>query len=253
MLSRYLIILALMILAGSATIFSQQPRQESKPVLYVIGTSHLDSQWNWTVQDTIREFVPNTFFENFKRFEKYPDYRFNYEGAIHYMWFKEYHPEAWPTLQKYVADGRWKLAGSWINAVDVNVPSPESLMRQALYGKRFFRQEFGKVSQDVYLPDCFGFGFALPSIATHSGLSQFSTQKLTWGSSYGIPFPIGRWKGTDGTRRKPDGRRAGLLGRYRAWAVSRCPAAWSSRRYRPAVGALRDLRRPSQSPSGPPS
>ncbi|PYS74684.1 MAG: alpha-mannosidase [Acidobacteria bacterium] len=199
MFPRYLIILALMILAGSATIFSQQPRQESKPVLYVIGTSHLDSQWNWTVQDTIREFVPNTFFENFKRFEKYPDYRFNYEGAIHYMWFKEYHPEAWPTLQKYVADGRWKLAGSWINAVDVNVPSPESLMRQALYGKRFFRQEFGKVSQDVYLPDCFGFGFALPSIATHSGLSQFSTQKLTWGSSYGIPFPIGRWKGVDGS------------------------------------------------------
>src|SRR5215510_16239987 len=114
------------------------------------------------------------------------------------MKFKEYHPEAWPTLKKYVADGRWKLAGSWINAVDVNVPSPESLMRQALYGKRFFRQEFGQASQDVYLPDCFGFGFALPSIATHSGLSQFATQKLTWGSSYGIPFTIGRWKGSDG-------------------------------------------------------
>src|SRR5205807_3293089 len=198
MFPRYLIILALMILAGSATIFSQQPRQESKPVLYIVGTSHLDSQWNWTVQDTIREFVPNTFFENFKRFDQYPHYTFNYEGAIHYMWFKEYHPESWPTVQKYVAAGRWKLAGSWINAVDVNVPSPESLMRQALYGKRFFRQEFGKVSQDVYLPDCFGFGFALPSIAVHSGLSQFSTQKLTWGSSYGIPFPIGRWKGVDG-------------------------------------------------------
>jgi len=198
MFPRHLLKLAIMILAGSATVYSQQLRPESKSVLYVIGTSHLDSQWNWTVQDTIREFVPNTFFENFKRFEKYPDYTFNYEGAIHYMWFKEYHPEAWPTVQKYVAEGRWKLAGSWINAVDVNVPSSESLMRQALYGKRFFRQEFGKVSQDVYLPDCFGFGFALPSIATHSGLSQFSTQKLTWGSSYGIPFPIGRWKGSDG-------------------------------------------------------
>ena len=73
--------------------------QQRKPVLYVVGTSHLDSQWNWTVQDTIREFVPNTFFENFKRFERYPNYRFNYEGAIHYMWFKEYHPEAWPTLK----------------------------------------------------------------------------------------------------------------------------------------------------------
>ena len=187
MFVRHLLILAAITFASSATVYSQQSRNESKPVLYVIGTSHLDSQWNWTVQDSIREFVPNTFFENFKRFEKYPDYRFNYEGAIHYMWFKEYHPEAWPTVQKYVAEGRWKLAGSWINAVDVNVPSSESLMRQALYGKRFFRQEFGKVSQDVYLPDCFGFGFALPSIATHSGLSQFSTQKLTWGSSYGIP------------------------------------------------------------------
>jgi alpha-mannosidase len=196
---RYFIFAAAIVLSGNpATIRSQQSRNESKTRLYVIATSHLDSQWNWTVQDTIREFVPNTFFENFKRFEKYPDYTFNYEGAIHYMWFKEYHPEAWPTVQKYVADGRWKLAGSWVNAVDVNVPSPESLMRQALYGKRFFRQEFGHVSQDVYLPDCFGFGFALPSIATHSGLSQFSTQKLTWGSSYGIPFPLGRWKGSDG-------------------------------------------------------
>jgi alpha-mannosidase len=175
-----------------------QTVNRNRSVLYVVGTSHLDSQWNWTVQDTIRDFVPNTFFENFKRFAKYPDYKFNYEGAIHYMWFKEYHPEAWPAVQSYVAQGRWQVAGSWINAVDVNVPSPESLMRQALYGKRFFRHEFGKVSNDVYLPDCFGFGFALPSIARHCGLTQFSTQKLTWGSSYGIPFPLGRWKGSDG-------------------------------------------------------
>jgi alpha-mannosidase len=196
---QHLIFATAIILIGTMTVFSQAPDNHPKPRLYVIATSHLDSQWNWTVQDTIREFVPNTFFQNFKRFEKYPDYTFNYEGAIHYMWFKEYHPEAWPAVQKYVAAGRWQLAGSWINAVDVNVPAPESLMRQALYGKRFFRQEFGKVSQDVYLPDCFGFGFALPAIATHSGLAQFSTQKLTWGSSYGIPFPIGRWKGTDGS------------------------------------------------------
>jgi alpha-mannosidase len=179
--------------------FHGQERQPTKPVLYVVGTSHLDSQWNWTVQDSIRSFVPATFFENFKRFEKYPNYTFSYEGAIHYMWFKEYFPEYWPTVQKYVREGRWRVAGNWINAVDVNVPSPESLMRQALYAKRFFRHEFGKVSRDVYLPDCFGFGYALPSIAVHSGLSAFTTQKLTWGSSYGIPFPVGRWRGVDGS------------------------------------------------------
>src|SRR6478672_2571412 len=147
------------VLAGvvvlTSTVFTQSPQ---KPVMYVIGTSHLDSQWNWTVQDSIRRFVPATFFENFERFEKYPDYVFSYEGAIHYMWFKEYYPEAWARVQKYVQQDRWKVAGNWIDAVDVNVPAPESLMRHALYAKRFFRQEFGKVATDVYLPDCFGFG-----------------------------------------------------------------------------------------------
>src|SRR5215510_7733889 len=87
----------------SSTVFTQQAQ---KPVLYVIGTSHLDSQWNWTVQDSIRRFVPATFFENFDRFEKFPNYVFSYEGAIHYMWFKEYYPEAWARVQQYVAQGR---------------------------------------------------------------------------------------------------------------------------------------------------
>ncbi|MGH9967452.1 MAG: alpha-mannosidase [Pyrinomonadaceae bacterium] len=192
-------LVAMLIVAIVSLPLRGQENQSNKPVLYVVGTSHLDSQWNWTVQDSIRSFVPATFLENFKRFEQYPNYTFAYEGAIHYMWFKEYFPEYWPTLQKYVAQGRWRVAGNWINAVDVNVPSPESLMRQALYAKRFFRHEFGKVSHDVYLPDCFGFGYALPSIATHSGLSAFTTQKLTWGSSYGIPFPVGRWRGVDGS------------------------------------------------------
>jgi alpha-mannosidase len=170
-----------------------------KPVLYLVATAHLDTQWNWTVQDSIRQFVPATFFDNFKLFERFPHYVFTFEGAIHYMWFKEYHPEAWATLQKYVAGDRWRLAGSWINAVDTHIPSPESLMRQALYGKRFYRAEFGKVSQDVYLPDCFGFGFALPATAAASGLKSFSTQKLSWGAPFPPPFAVGRWKGVDGS------------------------------------------------------
>src|SRR5438105_10040012 len=131
---------------------SQPAKEDPKPRLYVVATAHLDSQWNWTVQDTIRQFVPNTFYTNFKYFEQYPDYAFSWEGAIHYMWFKEYHPEDWAKVQQYVAAGRWRLAGSWINAVDTNMPSPESLFRQALYGEHFFRTEFNKISRDIYLP-----------------------------------------------------------------------------------------------------
>ena len=177
-----------------ATLYSDVPGQRTT---YVVSTAHLDSQWNWTVQDTIRDFIPKTFYTNFEFFEKYPNYVFNWEGAIHYLWFKEYFPDDWPRLQKYVAAGRWRLSGAWVNAVDVNMPSPESLFRHALYGQRFFREEFGKVSRDIYLPDCFGFPWSLPSIARASGLNSFSTQKLTWGRP--IPFPVGRWKGVDGS------------------------------------------------------
>jgi len=177
-----------------------QPAQASaRPTLYVVSNSHLDTQWNWTVQDTIRDLIPPTFRDNFKLFEKFPDYVFNYEAAIHYMWFKEYHPQEWATLQKYVASGRWKLSGGWVSAADTHVPSPEALMRQALYGKRFFRQEFGRVPVDIYLPDCFGFGFALPATASHSGFGAFSTQKLSWGAAMPPPFAVGRWKGVDGS------------------------------------------------------
>lgn len=180
---------------GLAQVLTQDALKKS--TLYLVATAHLDSQWNWTVQDSIREFVPNTFRTNIAFFKKYPHYRFTFEGAIHYMWFKEYYPDEWAEVQKYVAEDRWRLAGSWINAVDTNMPSPESLFRQTLYAQRFFRQEFQKQSRDIFLPDCFGFAFSLPSVAAHSGLQSFSTQKLTWGRP--IPFPIGRWKGVDGS------------------------------------------------------
>jgi alpha-mannosidase len=195
---RILVVVLLAAWIGVSGVHTQQPAAASKPVLYLVSNSHLDTQWNWTVQDSIRQFVPATFFDNFALIDRFPDYTFNFEGAIHYMWFKEYHPDAWARLQKYVAEGRWRLAGSWVNAVDTNIPSPEALFRQALYGKRFFRQEFDRVPLDIYLPDCFGFGFALPSIGAHSGLRAFSTQKLSWGAAKPTPFAVGLWKGPDG-------------------------------------------------------
>ena len=197
-LTRTLVVAFLALWLGSSVVRTAPPPRAERPTLYLVSNSHLDTQWNWTVQDTIRQFIPATFFDNFALFDRFPDYTFNFEGAIHYMWFKEYHPEAWAQLKKYVADGRWRLSGAWINAVDTNMPSPEALFRQALYGKRFFRQEFGRVPLDIYLPDCFGFGFALPSIGAHSGLQAFSTQKLSWGASRPAPFAVGLWTGVDG-------------------------------------------------------
>jgi len=173
--------------------------EKPKGTLNVVGVSHLDTQWRWTIQTTIDEYVPNTFRDNVKLLDLYPQYIFSFEGAFKYMLLKEYYPDSNERLKPYIASGRWRVAGSWVDPVDVNMPSFESLVRHTLYGNGYFQQEFGRVSRDVLLPDCFGFGYALPSIAAHCGLKSFSTQKLTWGSAYGVPFDIGLWEGVDGS------------------------------------------------------
>lgn len=189
--------LVLLVCLGVAQ--AQAPTEQTPKKLYVVGTSHLDTQWRWTIQNSINEYIPATFRDNFKLLELYPKYVFSFEGAFRYSLFKEYHPDEYAKVKRYIDEGRWRVTGSWWDAVDVNIPSFESIVRQTLYGNGYWKREFGKKSRDIFLPDCFGFGFSLPSIARHCGLESFSTQKLTWGAAYGVPFDIGKWRGVDGS------------------------------------------------------
>lgn len=166
--------------------------------IYTIATAHLDTCWLWTYEKTISSFVPGTLKENFKLFKKFPDYKFNFEGSNRYELMEEYYPEDFEKLKAYVRSGNWNPCGSCYENGDVNTPSPEALTRNIIYGNGYFREKFGVESNDIFLPDCFGFGRALPSIAAHSGLTGFSTQKLTWGGAVDVPFDIGRWQGKDG-------------------------------------------------------
>ena len=167
------------------------------PVLYTVGYAHLDTQWRWDYPETVNDYIKATLDDNFKLFEKYKEYVFSFTGARRYRMMKEYYPEKYKDLKKYIAQGRWNVSGSSVDECDANIPSPESLIRQVLYGNNYFRSEFGKESVDFMLPDCFGFQAHLPSVLAHCGLKGFSTQKLVWGSAVGIPFNIGNWKGPD--------------------------------------------------------
>lgn len=188
-----LLVLTVLLLVASTLAADPAPR------VHAVATSHLDTQWRWTIQTTIDEYLRDTLDDNFALLETYPDYEFNFEGAFRYQLMQEYYPERYERMKRYIAEGRWHVCGSWLDAVDVNMPSPEALFRHTLYGNGFFQREFGRRSVDVFLPDCFGFGYALPSIMAHSGLTGFSTQKLSWGSAYGTPFDIGVWRGVDGS------------------------------------------------------
>lgn len=170
----------------------------SKKRIYTVATSHLDTIWSWDFETTVSMYIYNTLVENFALFKKYPSYTFSFEGSYRYELMEEYYPELFEKLKKYVEEGRWNVTGSAFENGDVNCPSPEALFRNILIGNTYFDEKFGKRSKDIYLPDCFGFGWALPSIAHHANLNGFTTQKLTWGGAYGAPFDIGKWYGVDG-------------------------------------------------------
>jgi alpha-mannosidase len=199
-MKRTYIIFSLLALSFSIVNAQQKVDYSRTRTLHAVASSHLDTQWQWTIQNTINDYVPKTILGNFALFEKFPDYKFSFEGAIKYMFVKEYYPNDFIKLKKYISDGRWNIAGSSLDAGDVNIPSPEAITRSILYGQNFYQQEFGKKSRDIFLPDCFGFGLALPTIASSCGLRGFSTTKLEWGCTVELPFDIGAWQGVDGSK-----------------------------------------------------
>ena len=190
-----------------ASLLSAQavPENGEKPKVYLVSTAHFDTQWNWDVRESIDDYLHRTMVQNFWLFEKFPDYVFNFESAQKYAWMKEYYPQEYEKVKAYIKSGRWNVCGSAWEANDPNLPSAESNIRNILYGQEFYKKEFGVKSNDIYLPDCFGFGYTLPSVASHCGLIGFSTQKLQWrkaqfyGDKYKMPFPIGIWRGIDGS------------------------------------------------------
>lgn len=190
------------LLSLALTMPSPTSGQADQKTLFFISNSHLDTQWNWDVKTTINEYIRNTMEQNFTRLDKYPNLKFNFEGAIRYMWMKEYYPEQYAKLKTYVQNGRWHISGCAVDANDVMVSSAESIMRNWLYANQFFKKEFGvRGGYDVMLPDCFGFSYALPSLARHCGFKGFHTAKLAWGSAeYDQLPPFGIWQGVDGSQ-----------------------------------------------------
>ena len=199
------VILAALLITGARAAHAadgQNPPDLTKdPTIYWVGYTHLDTQWRWTYPQVISDYIPSTVRENVPLFEKYPDYIFNWTGANRYRLLKEYDPATYGILSNWIAKGRWFPAGSSWEENDVNLPSSESLIRQILFGRNYFKKEFGTESDEYMLPDCFGFPASLPSVLAHCGIRGFSTQKLQsslWNAGVNLPFGIGNWVGPDG-------------------------------------------------------
>ena len=163
-----------------------------------IGHTHIDVAWWWSVEQT-REKVGRSFATVLKLMEEYPNYKFMSSQPQLYEFLKERYPGLYSRIKERVKEGRWEPEGGmWVEA-DTNLTSGESLVRQFLYGKKFFKEEFGVDCKVLWLPDVFGYSGALPQIMKKSGIEYFMTTKLAWNQIDKIPYDTFFWKGIDGS------------------------------------------------------
>ena len=171
---------------------------EGKPVIHCVASTHIDVEWKWD-RFVTREKIQHSFATAKALMDRYPEYTFMLSQPELYRYLKEEAPEKYEELKQLVREGRWEPEGSLYVESDCNLPTGESLVRQILYGKRFFREEFGKENRVLYLPDVFGYSAALPQILKKSGIDYFVTSKISWNDTNMMPKDAFLWEGIDGT------------------------------------------------------
>ncbi|HEV7214295.1 MAG TPA: alpha-mannosidase [Chloroflexota bacterium] len=173
-------------------------RHGSRPRIVATGHAHIDVAWLWPLAQTRRK-AARTFATVLRLMEQYPEYHFTQSQPQLYQYVKEDEPALYEQIKARIAEGRWEPTGAmWLEA-DTNITSGESLVRQIVYGQRFFEQEFGKRSDLLWLPDVFGYSWALPQILRAAGISRFMTSKISWSQFNRFPHDTFRWRGVDGS------------------------------------------------------
>ena len=171
---------------------------EVKPSIHAVGHSHIDMAWLWRLSAT-REKASRTFSTVLNLMWQYPDYFFMHSSPQLFKFLEEDYPELFARVKEKIKDGQWEATGAmWVES-DTNVPSGESLVRQFLYGKRYFQKEFDHDNKVLWLPDVFGYSAALPQIAKKAGVDYFMTTKISWNQFNHFPHDTFMWRGLDGT------------------------------------------------------
>ncbi len=185
---------------ASAFLDAELAKIEFLPPCEVVmdGHSHIDVAWLWRIQESERKSA-RTFANNLLLMDIYPEFTFTQSQAILYDMVKRLYPDLYARLKEKVANGQWGVVGNtWVEC-DTNIASGEAMIRQLLYGREFFMKEFGVSSDTYWLPDCFGFSYALPQIIKRSGMKYFITAKLRNQDTNRFPHTLFRWRGADGS------------------------------------------------------
>ena len=174
------------------------PANASSITAYSIGHAHLDLAWLWPVRETRRK-GGRTFSTALKYMEEYPEYKFGASQPQLYQWVKEDYPALYEKVKQAIKAERWECQGAMWVEPDMNLAGGEALVRQCFYGKKFYKDEFDKEIDHLWLPDVFGYSAALPQILKKCGVDYFMTQKISWNETNKFPHHTFMWEGIDGT------------------------------------------------------
>ena len=166
--------------------------------LLAFGHAHIDLAWLWPIRETKRKGA-RTFSTALELMKRYDDYHFGASQPQLYEWVKENYPALYEKVRDSVKSGRWELLGAVWAEPDANIISGESFVRQIMYGNKFWKNEFGKTVNFIWMPDTFGYSASLPQIMKKSGIDYFSTIKMSWNLINDFPYTNFRWRGIDGS------------------------------------------------------
>lgn len=165
----------------------------------LVGHSHLDIAYYWRRIHAVHKNA-RTILIQLRLMDQYPDFHYTHTQAYTYELLEKYYPELFEELKEKIASGNFEPVGAMYVEPDCNIPSAESLIRQCLYGQKYFREKFNKTVQNAWLPDVFGNSWILPQILRKSGIEYFVSNKMsTWNDTNRFPHNNFIWKGIDGT------------------------------------------------------
>jgi alpha-mannosidase len=183
---------------------AQQKLEALRPLLkqatYLLdGNAHIDAAWLWPWTETV-DVVHRTFGTALQLMNEYPDYVYTQSAAAYNEWMAQKYPELNAGIEQRIKEGRWEIVGGMWVEPDLNMPDGESLVRQLLVGKRWFKQAYGVDVRIGWNPDSFGYTWQLPQIYKKSGIDYFVTQKMAWNDTNQLPFKLFWWQSPDGSK-----------------------------------------------------
>lgn len=170
-----------------------------RPRIHALGHAHIDVEWLWPL-DVTRGKAERTFSTALLLMDRFPGYTFTQSQPQLYRLLAETRPDLYERVKARVREGRLNPTGAtWVEP-DTNLPGGEALVRQFLFGMRYFERELGVRPEVLWLPDVFGYSAALPQIMRLAGVRYFYTSKLSWNQYTDYPYDTFWWEGLDGTR-----------------------------------------------------